>query len=48
MISATSEPTDEQIETAKAAWNEPVVVRIDVGDAEAGDGVGTDGGIFIS
>ena len=48
MTSATPIPAaDETVTAAKGAWIEPSVNRIDVGEAEAGDGVGTDGG-FIS
>lgn len=48
MSSATPEPTaDESTTTTKAEWVEPSVNRIEVGEAEAGDGSGPDGG-FIS
>ena len=46
MSSATPEPTaDEPIATAKAEWLEPSVNRIEVGQAEASDGPGPDGGL---
>ena len=35
----------EQETGAKSIWVEPKVNRIDVGDAEGADSVGTDGGL---
>jgi hypothetical protein len=46
MTSNTSKPAADELETAeKDVWVEPSVVRIDVGDAEASDGPGPDGGL---
>ncbi len=48
MNSATPKAaTDERIGATKDEWVEPSVVKIDVGEAEAGDGSGPDAG-FIS
>lgn len=39
--------TDEDGIVRKGVWVEPIVTKLDFGDAEAGDGSGPDGG-FIS
>ncbi|HYJ82073.1 MAG TPA: hypothetical protein VEW26_04410 [Allosphingosinicella sp.] len=46
MTSATSIPAADERETGeKDVWVEPAVTRFDVGDAEASDGPGPDGGL---
>ena len=46
MTSATPVPAaDEQTAVDKSAWVEPSVMRIEVGEAEASDGPGPDGGL---
>ena len=46
MTSATPEPTaDERTAAANAEWAQPSVIRIEVGEAEASDGPGPDGGL---
>lgn len=45
MNSATSNRTDERLAATKNEWIEPSVVKLDVGDAEASDGPGPDGGL---
>lgn len=48
MTSATPDTaSDGRVDATKGVWVEPLVDRIDVRDAEAGDGSGPDGG-FIS
>lgn len=45
MTSATSNRADERPAATKSEWAEPSVVKLDVGDAEASDGPGPDGGL---
>lgn len=46
MTSAKPEPVaDERNGSEKADWIQPSVTRFDVGDAEASDGPGPDGGL---
>ena len=46
MTSAIPRPTADEQETGrKEVWVEPIVTRFDVGDAEASDGPGPDGGL---
>ena len=46
MTSATPEPAaDERNASGKADWIQPSVTQFAVGDAEASDGPGPDGGL---
>lgn len=45
MTSTTPIPADEQKTAEKEVWVEPCVTQFDVGDAEASDGPGPDGGL---
>ena len=45
MISAKPAPAEECNPSEKAEWVQPGVTQFDVGDAEASDGPGPDGGL---
>lgn len=46
MISAAPLPVSDEHEPVRKCWVEPIVNRIEVGEAEAGDGSGPDGGLI--
>ena len=45
MISATPIPAQDEPAAAKRPWIEPIFGRVEVGEAEASDGPGPDGGL---